>query len=219
MAIATSRAKKNITDRLRSVIGDQSLSEFSRKTGLNRGKLHTYASGRSEPSASALLDIAIATNTSLDWLAGRKGAPREFPLISSSEDNPDFVPIRLDDMETSAGSGVYPDEYPSAQALMFRKDWVRRHGGADRMFCLHARGDSMEPTIGDGDVVLFLREETILQPGIYVFNHAEVLRLKRLELAGKQVATVSDNPRYPPERLPAKDIRVIGRAIWSCGEM
>jgi len=197
--------------------GDTAAS-LSRTSGLPYTTLQGILGGKS-PRSDALKRIAVTLDVSSDWLLGI-----ETPIAHRSEgkedcSNPNFIPIPLHDVEASAGPGAYPQDYPSAQSLMFRRDWVARHGGAAQMFLLHARGDSMTPTISDGDVVLFRKETDLSRPGIYAFRHEDVLRLKRLELVGKTVTAVSDNPIYPAEQLKAKDVTILGRAIWSCGEM
>lgn len=47
-----------------------SLPEMEKRTGLKRGTLQTWESGRSEPRASELVKIAEALGTSIDVLVG-----------------------------------------------------------------------------------------------------------------------------------------------------
>lgn len=59
-------------DRLRELIGDQSVSAFARKVELSEGLIRKYLSG-SEPSLSKANLIARHANCSLEWLATGAG--------------------------------------------------------------------------------------------------------------------------------------------------
>ena len=54
--------------RLKTLIGDSSVSAFARKVGLSESLIRKYIKG-SEPSLSRAYQIAKKTNVSLEWLA------------------------------------------------------------------------------------------------------------------------------------------------------
>jgi SOS-response transcriptional repressor LexA len=81
--------------------------------------------------------------------------------------------------------------------------------GAD--FVLRARGDSMAPTIADGDEVLVHIQPTAEIGQIVVVRQDGEAVIKRLKGSNGDVELCSDNPAYPPFTLPRGEI--VGRAI------
>jgi len=91
---------------------------------------------------------------------------------------------------------------------------------------IRAKGDSMYPTIADGDfVVLNTRHKSPSPPGIYALLDAfgEVI-IKRLEVVSEpkdeiqRVQIKSDNPRYEVRERDADDVRVLGRVVLRMGK-
>lgn len=86
---------------------------------------------------------------------------------------------------------------------------------------IRVAGDSMEPTLHDGDDILVDRNDgaSRLREGIYVLRVEDVLIVKRLtpgsEL-GDQLVIRSDNPVYPVwDDYDAATMRLIGRVLWA----
>lgn len=75
-------------------------------------------------------------------------------------------------------------------------------------------GDSMAPTLRDGDRLLV--DRAARRPGahgaIYVLRRGETVAVKRLVAHGAEIEIRSDNPLWPVERVAAAEIEVIGRA-------
>lgn len=63
-----SHVESSFADRLRSLIGDGSVSAFARKVGLSESLIRKYVKG-SEPSLARANQIAQQFNVSLEWLA------------------------------------------------------------------------------------------------------------------------------------------------------
>ncbi|KTT70765.1 S24 family peptidase [Sphingomonas endophytica] len=76
------------------------------------------------------------------------------------------------------------------------------------------RGESMAPTLLDGDRLLVDRgaREPVAGGAIYVLRRGEEVAVKRLIPHGDGVEIRSDNPLWPVERVAWADIVVIGRA-------
>jgi len=84
------------------------------------------------------------------------------------------------------------------------------------IFALQAKGDSMEPSIPDGAIVL-LRAQVDVENGeiaAVLVNGDEEATLKRVKKQGEMIFLMPDNPKYAPyvidENNPA---RIIGKAI------
>jgi phage repressor protein C with HTH and peptisase S24 domain len=84
---------------------------------------------------------------------------------------------------------------------------------------IQVEGDSMLPTLSDGDEILVDGSDGAarLRDGIYVLRIEDALMVKRLALSPveKRVTIRSDNPAYPswPD-CDRSTIDVVGRVIW-----
>jgi phage repressor protein C with HTH and peptisase S24 domain len=105
--------------------------------------------------------------------------------------------------------------------MAFDPHWLRRLGVAEpgRLSMIRVEGDSMAPTLSDGDEILVDGGDAAgrLRDGIYVLRIEEALVVKRVAMspAGGRVSVLSDNPAYPgwPDCEPGS-INVVGRVVW-----
>lgn len=70
-------AAASFDERLRRLIGKQSISSFARKVGLGESLIRKYLAG-SEPSLSKAEQIAKHTQVTLQWLATGSGQPDRY---------------------------------------------------------------------------------------------------------------------------------------------
>jgi hypothetical protein len=145
-------------------------------------------------------------------LGGPAGARVEEGLVS--------VP-RLD-VNASAGPGALEAEGKRLGRIGFDAAWLRRlglaGGGPGRLSVIRVDGDSMNPTLSDGDEILVDADDGAgrLRDGIYVIRIEETLVVKRLALGpGGRLSVRSDNDAYPgwPDLEPGA-VDVVGRVVW-----
>lgn len=127
------------------------------------------------------------------------------------------------DIGASAGPGAFTGEERALSHIAFDPQWLRRLGAsdADRLSIIRVEGDSMAPTLADGDEILVDRADGAerLRDGIYVLRRDDALVVKRVALdpAGGNAAIRSDNPAYPSwEDCALSSIAIVGRVVW-CG--
>ena len=121
----------------------------------------------------------------------------------------------------SAGPGALDaGELPIGQ-LRYSAPWLKRHGLDPRMLSvIEVEGDSMAPTLADGDEILVDRTPRALRAGIHVLRADDVLLVKRVERAGvERIRLISDNPAYGPVERPLSDVEVVGRVVWKGGRL
>jgi hypothetical protein len=133
---------------------------------------------------------------------------------------PSLIRVSQLALSASAGPGALPAEERLQGHLAFDAAWLRRLvGDPGRLSAIRVDGDSMRPTLSDGDDILVDASDAArrLRDGIYVLRRDDALLVKRLAVnpAAGRVAVLSDNPEYPswPDCDPAA-IDVIGRVIW-----
>ncbi|HEY1145320.1 MAG TPA: S24 family peptidase [Allosphingosinicella sp.] len=145
------------------------------------------------------------------------GAPSAEP-----EREGDHVAVPLLAVGASAGPGALPgDERPRAH-IIFDRGWLRRvvAGDVAQASIIRVEGDSMAPTLADGDEKLVDGSDAVarLRDGVYVLRVDDVLIVKRLALnpAARTVTIRSDNPAYP--EWPDCDlsaVEIVGRVVWT----
>jgi phage repressor protein C with HTH and peptisase S24 domain/lambda repressor-like predicted transcriptional regulator len=128
---------------------------------------------------------------------------------------PATVTIPRLDLAASAGPGAIV-ELESAAPLRLDAEFVRRLGTRPEALSMIAvRGDSMAPTLEDGDSILVDTDVHDGKEGIQVVRHDGALLVKRLRRTGKTIELVSDNPGYPPIRVhPGDRLEIVGRVVW-----
>lgn len=205
-----------IQDRLIELMGDSSKASFSKRCGFSVGALNNYLSG-SMPSADKAMRIADVCGVRLEWLIHGAGPKYPEPPAAVS-----YGEVPRYDLALAAGHGSFVDRAELLDHIPFTQAFLRRKLGrasVDGLVMLDAKGDSMEPTIGDGDLVMVDTRDRALQDGIMAFVLNDVARIKRLRpLMTGGLEIISDNDKvYRPETMqPADllDLQIIGRVRW-----
>lgn len=120
-------------------------------------------------------------------------------------------------LAASAGPGALVGD--EQRALPFRFDGrflaglgVRREAAS----LIEVKGDSMQPTLIDGDTILVDHARRSIAPrgGVYAIRLDGMLSVKRLRAIGREVEVASDNADYPTVVRAAEAVEVIGRVVW-----
>ncbi|MDF8332286.1 S24 family peptidase [Novosphingobium cyanobacteriorum] len=121
----------------------------------------------------------------------------------------------------SAGPGAHAMEEIPSGALRFNNRWLKGQGLEPTMLSvIEVEGDSMEPTLRDGDEILVDRTPRPMRAGIHVIRLDDVLLVKRLEPGpAGTLRVISDNPAYPRMERSLHDIEIIGRVVWKGGRL
>jgi phage repressor protein C with HTH and peptisase S24 domain len=185
------------------------LQRFAELTGYSFQKLETL---------HELANVGTQVNAPLGNIrAGLE--PRPMPSAEG------YVAIPLfNDVRAAAGTGALNGHLEKADdALMFKEDWVRFELGAhpEDLNLIRVSGDSMEPTLRAGDVVLIdHRAQRPNREGIYILRMGDMLLVKRLQaLPGGKVRVISDNPIFEAWVLDlaemGSEVSIVGRVVWS----
>jgi Peptidase S24-like len=131
----------------------------------------------------------------------------------------------------SAGAGtVDPDERASG-VVAFDPRWLQASGlHEDTLSILHVDGESMAPTLNNGDDIMVDRADAAsrLRDGIYVLRFDDALMVKRVartprprgegeEHLTRWILTISsDNPHYPTwHDVDTSLVEIVGRVVWA----
>ncbi|HEY4548454.1 MAG TPA: S24 family peptidase [Pedomonas sp.] len=104
-------------------------------------------------------------------------------------------------------------------ALAFQAQWVRSiaSNGVEGLSVLKVEGDSMHPTLTEGDQILVDTKDRRLRDGVFVIKTGESIHVRRLAInpVTQRVTVGSDNPIYPSwADTPPESLDIVGRVIW-----
>lgn len=139
-----------------------------------------------------------------------------------------YVLIPRYSVAAAAGAGVSVGDEELVDHVAFKREWLHRALGVNPadLVVMTVRGDSNLPRLKDGDMMLLDRSEPKLRSGngFYVFDFDGLLYVKRLEKrldGGLRVS--SDNEELHPAEYIGPDriaeVRIIGRVLWSAGQI
>ncbi len=209
----------------------------SRRSRVPVQSIRRYMAGR-EMRRSALEALADACDVPVLWLATGRGPNENEPraatmtLIPQGDTQGDaftvpltnYVPIKRYDVQASAGQGALVIEELSGGYLAFEEKFLRQTLGRRRqdLVAVEAAGDSMEPAIHDGDLlVVDVTVQEIQSSRVYVLSVNGELLVKRLSLRLDGSVTVrSDNAKYPEETVTPSErngLRIVGQVVYQAG--
>lgn len=194
--------------------GRHTYASISRLLGRNAAYIQQYIR-RGSPRNLGEKDRAIlAQFFGVDETVLGAPACRSGPVI-------ELVRVPVIDVEASAGHGALAEMESQCAQFGFDDKWLRRltASKATSLSIIGVHGDSMEPTLHDGDEVMIDLSDghSRLRDGIYVLRMDDTLNVKRIaiEPQGRKISVVSDNAAYPSWRgLERRSINIVGRVLW-----
>lgn len=228
--------------RLKDVRESMNLSQkaFGALLGLSQGTYQKYESGLVSTPQEILEQLAEKYSINLHWLITGDG-PMHVSGEESGEEEPsrthareidikknvlkDSVEVPMTSLRLSAGPGQeWSDAELTGEVLYIPRNVARRYPGNSDFAGAQVVGDSMEPTLHDGEPVVFVRG-FIQGDGIYVLAVNGELLVKRLQFDGilGKLHIISDNTRYRAIEIPLEgleNVRILGKVvIWVHGEV
>jgi len=151
---------------------------------------------------------------------GELGAPEEISH-ASAQPRGDWCDVPRLALGASAGPGALSGDEQAIGAFRFSRRWLREQGLDPAMLsAIAVAGDSMEPTLRDGDEILVDRTPAPPRDGIHVVRVEDSLLVKRIDTSRTgRLVLLSDNPAYRPIELDRGEARVLGRVVWKSGRL
>lgn len=201
-------ALMNFWKRLEAALIEKNISEaeLSRRLGLNQASITGWKIHGSIPRADIAVKAAKLLDTTVEWLL--EGNKVE---VSKSGDNYFLVPVL--NQTLSAGNGDLLPETDITQGLVAVPSFLREYG--KNIAGLYVHGDSMEPTLKDGDLIVCSSSGWDDGEGLYAVRLNGKGYVKRVQVLAGKLVLMSDNPKYKPieEPLESDDYSVIGKVL------
>lgn len=196
---------------------------FASAAGIPIDSYKKYEGGKMIPGGDALAGIV---KMGVDVNALLIGESSRSTTLHAERPHAGYVHLPLYDVHASAGNGTLNNLEQAVDVLAFKEDWVRRELRArpEDLNLIYVVGDSMEPDLRSGDIVLVDHTDTMAQrEGVYVIRMDGALLVKQLQrLPGGVVKVISRNPSYETFPVDLKQLAnpngfaVVGRVVWAC---
>lgn len=129
----------------------------------------------------------------------------------------DVVEVEEIDLAYGLG-GTFADGLVEVTRHRFPREFIQSitSAPAQMLTIARGRGDSMMPTLMDGDMVLIDRSQRTVreQDAIWAFTIGDIAMIKRIRVRGEKVSILSDNERVPSDEAHHEEVQVVGRVIF-----
>lgn len=211
-----------VPNRISSLLNERGISqaELARRVGVAQQTIHKLITGGSRTSAH-LHRIARELGTTADYLTGETDDPSEgalpTPTAKDIAQQLDLVGIEQIDLAFGLGA-TFADGPIGAELMHFPRQWVDAITSSPPALLTwtRGRGDSMFPTINDGDLILLDRSQRRVaeQDALWAFTVGDLAAIKRLRIKGDRVVILSDNPAVPPDEEPIEEVNIVARVAF-----
>jgi len=211
-----------------------SVAAFARLLDEKDHRIRDIESGKQKIPPEIITKLRNILNINPDWLLTGEGEmyknnerlEKAKELLNNIENNhkADVVNVPFyEDIYASAGAGAYNETITPTNNLTFSISFLRNMLNILDYTGLHiitAVGDSMQPTICDGDklFVLPLKDHNINDGGVYVISTPFGVLVKRVYIypVEQKMILHSDNPDIKDEILEGEimeKVKFIGRVV------
>ena len=185
---------------------DKPISAIERELGLSNGYISKYKTKKISDPSKLIQGLRRRGLNPTYFLTGdgepeleKKGAS---PLA-------DFKKLLIPFLSQKASAGNGVDLMPGDEVIRYISipDNIAQIKG---LYALKVAGDSMYPTLSDGDIVV-CDSNGWSGDGIYVIRTSDSEFVKRVVLTPQGYQVISDNNLYPPYACRTEDAEMIGR--------
>ncbi|MDN6874116.1 MULTISPECIES: S24 family peptidase [Pseudomonas] len=223
---------KTSGERLRDELDSRGIAyaDFARDMGTDSQNTHNWFK-RGVPKGK-LLKVAASLGVRPEWLdSGEEPksllaqvdmASLPAPLAQKISSYRSKVSIDRFDVAGSMGPGTEPpDLHNIVDSMTLDAAWVRQnlvYTAVENIKLISGRGDSMSPTIKNGDPLLVDVGITSVEcDAIYFFLMGRQLQIKRIQRHLDGLTILSDNDRYKPVEIAAEreeELTIFAQVIY-----
>lgn len=192
--------------------------ELATMLDVSRSTVGMYETGGREPDFETMEAIADIFNVDMDYLMGRTQVERKHPISPPRKKIPSgFQPLPEMMQVPLIGTIACGTPILAEQNI---KSYIGVPAAWRADFALECHGDSMSPTICDGDVVCIRSQPEVEQGQIAAVRIGEEATLKHCYYQNGVVQLIADNPAVCPPMVytgqQLEEIEVEGLAVGFC---
>lgn len=180
-------------------------SHVAKATAIPPSTFTDWKKGRSKPKADKIKKIADYLNVNKDWLEGVS----DNPVVQTKKGN--IINVLGD---VAAGIPI-----EAVENIIDTEEIPQQLANTGEFFGLRIKGDSMQPTICEGDTVIVKKQNDAESGDIVIaLVNGDSATCKKLVKYDEGISLVSFNPMYEPMIFNKKDIKtkpvkIIGKVV------
>lgn len=199
--------ENNISEKIKKAIEEKGLSyqALQEKSGIPKSAIQRYASGDTEKlPIDRVVKIAKALSISPGYLMGWEDSKRE--KMQGIK-----IPV--------LGSVVAGIPIEAIEEIIDYEEISEQLAKTGEFFALRIKGDSMEPRMCDGDVVIVKRQEEVNSGDVaIVLVNGDEATVKRVKIDDNGIMMIPFNPKYTPwfytaEECESLPVRILGKVV------
>ena len=208
----------NFTTRFKELrkLAGYTQDELANKLGVVKSTISMYETGKRQPDFEKLEEIADLFNVNMDYLLGRSNIKSALTNAASSSNKVReikgiWIPV-LGRVAAGIPINMVTD-------IIDQEQITEEMAATGEYFALQIHGDSMEPKMSDGDVVI-VRQQDDAESGEVVIAtiNGNDATCKRLRKYTEGIMLLSTNAAYEPMTFTNKDIeelpvRILGKVV------
>lgn len=208
---------KKYSNRIRELRQSKSLNQeqLAEQIGLTKQAISQYERGERRPSMAVLESLCDFFNVSSDYLLGKDDVTLRFVGKEDIERLEAPRSVRIPVLGRVA-AGIPID---SIEDILDWEEITQDMASTGQYFGLRIKGDSMQPRIVDGDVVI-VRSQPDAESGdvVIVQVNGDTATCKKLLKHSDGISLISFNPAYEPmtftnEQIKSYPVIVIGKVV------
>lgn len=198
-------SNKEVVELVKKLTEEQgmSMSELARRVGTAKSAISRYFKGTREFPLNKVGEFASALHTTPDFLLGMEYEPQQSQGLQ--------IPVL-----GTVAAGI---PISAVEDILDYEEVPQSWENQGEFFALKINGDSMEPRMESGDVVI-VKQQSDANSGdtIIVLVNGDDATCKRLQKTDNGIMLVSTNPKYPPMFYSDEDIRtkpvvILGKVV------
>ncbi len=203
----------------REQAGFATATDFAKRFGYNATSYRAYENNQNGFSRKAH-ELADRLNVSARWLleGGDLDRADDAPLEAQAREMGLALVPELE-LGYSMGGGSIFSDYRQIGFVPFHREWLRAfmRGTFADLFVARGEGDSMMPTLLDGDIVLIDTSQKTIdkQDRIWAISYGDLGMIKRIRRQPNGIYRItSDNPIVEAIEVADDEMYVVGRVVW-----
>ena len=198
-------SNKEVVELVKKLTEEQgmSMSELARRVGTAKSAISRYFNGTREFPLNKVEEFASALHTTPDFLLGMEYEPQtqqglQIPVLGN----------------VAAGIPI-----SAVEDILDYEEIDSSFQNQGEFFALRIKGDSMQPKMDDGDVVI-VRQQSDANSGdtVIALVNGDDATCKKLQKTENGIMLVSTNPNYLPmfftnEEIVTKPVVILGKVV------